>query len=664
MSASAAAHRGADGRRTGGSRAVSAKHALLGLLLLFAALVGAGITGSSVQMYLDQPGFIESDAKVLLGENRLIRADEWLVVTRMAIGQQNHRPPRPVVNTNLGPDGQNMLVVGMSGVPVAHLSAFAKPATWGFFAFDLRRALAWYWWLPPFGCLLALWGVMAVLVPGRWRLGLTTAAVFTSSGYVIAWSNWPAYAVLFPAAAFWLLFQLPRVVGIWRLVAWAASFGLSLAGFVLVLYPPWQITLGCLFGALTVAVLIRDRWWTRITPPRIAALFGSAAVVALICASWWLDAQPAIDAMQATLYPGQRKTIAGGGMDLFMSVRGFLNAHTLYFNDGVLNASEASSFLNFFPVAAAALLVTAAKGRFSPSAVDVALLLFCIWALWFQLVGFGPWLAESSLWGRVPPGRVDLSLGLASVLWCSVRLGLADIGSVPRLPSWVSVAIALAWAAVVTVLSLRSPEVAFGPLPSWLWFALPLGVFALSLALLARDSKAFLGGLLVANVLTTFAFNPVVRAPTFVRATPALLEQMGQQRRPTLVVGYLTGASAWLAAGLPTVNGVFYYPPRSLWHALDPDHAQEPVWNRYQHLAFEPMAAGAVGSADAYRLEKKGDDAVRVAFDPDRFDFRLAKAGWVLAPADLDLSRNPHVRPAMRQGGHALYRVQSPAQPN
>lgn len=43
-----------------------------------------------------------------------------------------------------------MLVVGMTGVPVAHISAVAKPATWGFFLFDLRQALAWYWWFPFF----------------------------------------------------------------------------------------------------------------------------------------------------------------------------------------------------------------------------------------------------------------------------------------------------------------------------------------------------------------------------------------------------------------------------------------------------------------------------------------------------------------------------------
>ena len=646
----------AGGRRK--RRGVSAVHVLLGLLLLFAGLVGTGVTGSSVQMYLDQPGFVESDGKLLLGENRLIRADEWLVVTRMAIGQHNHRPAWPVVNTNLGPDGQNMLVVGMTGVPVAHVSALAKPATWGFFAFDLRRALAWYWWLPPFGCLLALWGTMAVLLPGRWRLGLVTAAVFTSSAYVVAWSNWPAYAVLFPAAAFWSFFELLKGTGWWRSLALGATLGLALAGFVLVLYPPWQVTLGYLFGFLTVAVVLRNRSWALLTPPRVAALAGAAALCVFICGSWWVDAKPAIEAMQATIYPGQRTTIAGGGLQLWMILRGFLNAHTFYADGGTLNASESSSFFYFFPVAAAAMGVAAVARKSRPGAIEIALLLFCALALWFQLFGFGTRLAEASLWGRVVPVRADLALGLASVLWCSLRVGTTTHVSSWRMSPSIAVPFALAWAAAVTGIAMRAPEPAVGALPGWMWIALPLGVFGLSWALLAGRPVAFLGTLLALNVLVTFPFNPLVRAPTLVRGTPAMIEQVGLDRRPTLVVGYLTGASALLAAGLPVANGVFYYPPMSLWGALDPCHAAKPTWNRYQHLVFEPMAGVA---AAGYRIEQKGNDAVRVAFDADRFDFGLAGAGLVFAPADLDLSHNPYLKPLLRQSAHALYRVQSAA---
>ena len=39
----------------------------------------------------------------------------------MAISQVYHYPKSPIVNNNWGSDGHNMLVVGMTGVPVAHI---------------------------------------------------------------------------------------------------------------------------------------------------------------------------------------------------------------------------------------------------------------------------------------------------------------------------------------------------------------------------------------------------------------------------------------------------------------------------------------------------------------------------------------------------------------
>jgi hypothetical protein len=133
------------------------KIALLTIVTVFVSFVAAGTTGSSIGLGLTSSPFTNNEVVPLIGKDRQIRSDEWVVITPFAIGQVNHEPPFPVLNENIGPEGQNMLVVGMTGVPILHWSAIAKPATWGFFALDLPRALAWYWWFPLFSCLLALW---------------------------------------------------------------------------------------------------------------------------------------------------------------------------------------------------------------------------------------------------------------------------------------------------------------------------------------------------------------------------------------------------------------------------------------------------------------------------------------------------------------------------
>ena len=103
------------------------------IALAFALLVAGGISGTSAGLLLNGGTLVDGRVDTLYGDARPVRSDEWLVLTSYALAQADHTPPFPVVNRNLGSDGQNMLVSHMSSVPVWHLSLLAKPATWGFF---------------------------------------------------------------------------------------------------------------------------------------------------------------------------------------------------------------------------------------------------------------------------------------------------------------------------------------------------------------------------------------------------------------------------------------------------------------------------------------------------------------------------------------------------
>ena len=136
----------------------------------------------------------------LLFQPQAIRSDEWMVFTPMAIGQYNHNPQFPVINKNLGVAGQNMLVV-MGLIPINHITSIAKPITWGFYFFDLKRALAWQWWFPLFGALISLWWLLSILIPGRIFLAFTLSLLYCISPFSIAWSGWSQYIVFLPTIA-------------------------------------------------------------------------------------------------------------------------------------------------------------------------------------------------------------------------------------------------------------------------------------------------------------------------------------------------------------------------------------------------------------------------------------------------------------------------------
>src|SRR5262249_11034790 len=187
---------------------------LIGVWVMFAALVAAGVHGSSIALAIEQwsPGSSYAgyliprlgnqvaglDANMLkefgLSKSRFIRTDEYLRNTPLALSQLSHVPRFPVINSTVG-DGENMLLYHLA--PVWHITALARPATWGFFFLGPQRGLAWEWWLPTFGCFTTLTLLLEIILRGHRRLAAFGAFWFCGSAYNVSWSFWPAALVFF-----------------------------------------------------------------------------------------------------------------------------------------------------------------------------------------------------------------------------------------------------------------------------------------------------------------------------------------------------------------------------------------------------------------------------------------------------------------------------------
>ncbi|MBN8536946.1 MAG: hypothetical protein J0M15_07815 [Deltaproteobacteria bacterium] len=604
------------------------------LIAIFFTLVGIGVSGSSMGLGLkDMDDLIESNPIKLLGKERPIRSDEWLILTPMSIAQSMHEPRYPIVNKNIGPDGQNMLIVGMTGVPISHISTIAKPATWGFFIFDLRRALAWSWWFPIFGALFALWGVMQILIPGKWGIGLSTSAIFILSGYVTAWSYWPAYTVLFPAATFFLFFQIFNEKS-WKLqIAMGLALGISFAGFVFILYPPWQVSLGYLFLLMTFVIFYRDKLWEKFTTTRTISILTGIITTLFILLTWFNDAQHAIHAIQSTVYPGQRSTILGGNIAIWELFKGFINHHTMYYETlAGSNQSEAASFLYLYPIAIFLMISNLIK-RITPSLLEVVLVLFCFWILFFQLIGVNLFISEISQWGRVSENRADLALGLASTILCAIILNSKRTSSI--LSEKKVIILSLSWTFLLFLITLKIPNAVTGNLnfSTWLWML--SFAFLTSYYFLKKMEKAFIITSLLAGVLITLKFNPLIITPSRINLSAEVLPKIKNMR--ILVLNSQIEAMELLSAGLPIANGVFYYPQKTIWKNLDPEDKFKNITNRYQHLLYIPDN-NLIN--DSYIIESPQPDVINIRINIKTFNFKLTGADIVIAPTKVDLSIN------------------------
>jgi hypothetical protein len=636
------------------------------VLVSFMCLVASGFSGSSVRLALNGSPLLVHDTVPWQGDARSIRSDEWNILTQMAIGQVNAPQRFPMVNSNVGIDGNNMLIIGMTGVPVSHVSSLAKPATWGFWLFDMRSALAWHWWLPFFGCFLALWVLMMRFFSLNWRIAALLSLSVTASPYALVFSGHPAYTVFFLTLSIYVLDTILKTSHQIRALTLGALLGLSLAGFVLVLYPPWQITLMYLMLPVAVAHWIscrRDLVFRRV---QIRSLMTALLVFVWLIGSWLVDTKDVLQIVAGTVYPGQRSTSVGGDIDPWFMIKGLINPLTLYQESSMMSASAAGSFIwIWIPLITAAGLVCLSNRK--AHLVPVVITGFIVMVQTYIHIGFPKPLADITLWGRVTSYRLDLALGLAQCLLLAWLISVKDT-ELSQMKSRTVNLIALGVAGLCSILVIWQ----FGLLPYPITrtltpgfvvvAALVLGVIAY--LLVARRYEWATGICCAWMVGSACMFNPLDQVPSRVLLNPSLKAAIEEDApagiKPRLAV---LDSHRWtmnlVAAGVPTVNAVLYYPQTSLWKSLDPTGSRKTQYNRYQNLEFtsKELPAGKDFQIDSQQL-----DMVRVTVDPVQFDFSKLGATHILTGPETAsrLVSNSSIRQVKATSQWVVLKVTSP----
>lgn len=649
------------------------------LLVLFGLLVAMGVTGSS-WLLLAQGAEGElvqfQGGQTHVFAPRYIRSDEWGILTTNALAQWNHQPPFPVVNTNLGPEGQNMGVIGMTGTPIAQWAAVARPATWGYFFLPLRQAMAWHWQFPFFACLFVLWKALGLLLPARSGFNLVLAVTFCVAPYAAGWSLWPLYAAFFPLALFVAFAALTQTSRLGRALPWGAAIGVLLAGWVLVLYPPWQITVGTFMALLALGWAADHRERLQWRTAQWLGLAMALVLAAALLVSWWLDTSDAVARMQATVYPGGRTALQGADISgaPWWTLRGYLNTEALTFGLGAnaqalapsvnVNQSEISSYI-LLPIPLLLLALWRSMQPLCQRWTLRACLAFAAFWLVFRFAGVPLWIAKATLWSHVTSIRLDLVLGLA----CTTMLALVWVGRPANHEACtfrramthrlVCAGVALASAGLVAL------EFAWTPYGLLLADTVPLR-WAMALALgwgawwvMRERMRSAAVMLLLLGLAATLGFNPWSLAPRSVRLTPAvaaLTSDHGRLQRTLVIADDAKAAVTLVAAGVPVVNSVLYYPHVQLWKRMGLRGQDWHEVNRYQHLIF---SLATIPSTEPPFKAHGAMDLVRVTVDPQRFDFASTGAGRVMAhAASAQLLRANHgLRELGAHGGFVWFTV-------
>ena len=613
-----------------------------GMLLLFLVLVGIGITGSSLGWLKTYPGV--SDILELKGERKLagiyrgIRCDEFLNHgTPNALAQYHAHPHFPRYNRNLGMSARDFTVYHDTGIPVRHFVTWFRPAVWGFFFLDLRRALAWYWWFPVFAGFLGIWFLLNILFPEAQLRNFLLSFSLAASPLCAAWSFWQLGNLggLCAAAGFFIL--LIRSGSAAR--CWILAAAMSWCGMVSVmtLYMPRIFPAMCLLALVTAAYLAENhlfaklKKWTVLLP-----LLVSVIVCILLLLGWLHDASDAVRTLLETSYPGRRR-LSGGTMGLWSVVQGWLAPLTIY-KINFLNQCEMQGPLTLlFPLAAVWII------RFRQMKNDLmawAVIIFAFWVYVYQLAGLPDWLAAATFWNRCNPPRCSASLALAQIIFLALLFSRIQEPFPEPGKFWNANRLTLISACCfLFLLCLPSARPMWNGLAevypgSLIVIAMPVifTVFAVLSRLLLIRSRWFIPVFVLANLLPALCFNPVCVAPvkivnhleSLVRRTPELKYGgcflfLGEKNFP---------AVAAFAAGAKVLNGYFLYPDRKLHHLLfgnEPDPGKSFRLSNYDMVPVHD-------AANPFRIFDDGAEHIQIQLDAVKFDFASLPADFVGAP--------------------------------
>ncbi|MDR6904646.1 hypothetical protein J2X63_000332 [Agromyces sp. 3263] len=619
------------------------------VLVMLVSMVAADLNGSSIGAFSESP----SEHGLLLGHPLGVRSDEYLLETPNALSSAQQGMP---TSAWIGLADVDQAVAAGGG-PTLDWSTSLKPQDWGFVLLDPSHGLSWNWWFPFAVC---LWGTFALigLITRRPGLSAVLAIAATFTPYSAWWM--PDLLVGFAALAG------AAIIGAWTTSSRVAAALLSVAAacsagaLALVLYPPWQYSLALVIVAICLGFALDRRIaWRRVLWTSGIAIAGAAAVLSV----WIVQHSAAAAAVAGTYYPGQRRTVAGGGSlavitgaPLNFWMVGDAGASLGAGGEGgqFSNLSEAASSWIPFPVLA--LVVAAAIGLAwrdrrrrraagvpvpsrgaddqVPEPVWTILLpagLIALLLAW-TFLPLPSWFGVITQLQRVQPSRTTLAIGFASVLMMAAATA---VRSSPRVWSWPWLGAAAVIGAVGTVWSAENlpwnAELVPTTLAALSGFVLT-GLFAL--LLWKRWAIPAAAGLAVYAFVSWSLVNPLQQGIAPLSDDPLVRElhsvaDAGENPR-TLVFGDLATVARARAAGFQSVSGTTPYPDAQLMGELAP--AQEELWNNYAQYEWTPDP-----DPSAARIERVTGSLMQLSISPcNPVVAERADPAWVVSETSLE----------------------------
>ena len=312
-------------------------------LVLFAILVIGKYHGSSIGMYnmYIEPNFPIKSAEPIIGQNRSIRSDEWMVNATMILSQNAKINNFDIINNTMM--GKSVNVNFYPKLPTKSISIITMPKYLGFLFLPLEQAFSFYWFISYFILFFASFEFFMLLTKKNKKWSFVGALMITLAP-AVQW--WEQTAIIYSgmlAMVFLNKFLNSKKLSL--KILYSILIGLSGSIYIMDLYPAWQIPFGYLFLGITIWQLIDNKKNYKIRDI-IMLLCIAGCVIAGLILPMILSSKDVFELMSNTVYPGARISTGGDGWELLFN---YILSIFLPYNN-FSNCSEFSHFLSFYPI--------------------------------------------------------------------------------------------------------------------------------------------------------------------------------------------------------------------------------------------------------------------------------------------------------------------------
>ena len=606
--------------------------------------------GSSIAMFDQyvQVGEGSEYVEPVFGTPRPIRSDEWLVATPDRLSAQYGEDPYSQYNYIMrAAKTPNIANGGM----YCSYAALANPFVFFFFILGPKYGLSLYW----YGIIVLTFLVsieMCMIISKKNKLvSVMGACLILFSGYYQWWI--PVTWILGAQAAVVCGYHFIHTSKRPFRILLGIGLGLSLAYFITILYPAWQVPVSYLFLGIVIWILweARDRikqldkfdWMILI----LSIVFAASIVIAYLYAN-----TDYVNGIMNTVYPGKRVSVGGGDNVISKLFWWFYNPLFVVPGKNFVNASEGGSFMTFFPIP----LILSCWYLFCEKKKDIfviVILAITIFLGSYVIFGWPEIVAKVSLMSYSTSERaVDILMFSQVYLLVAVLSRFQEKRKLPLLMAGVITAICLA--VYIKLNLVKFPEVG---VPTKYIICMSIFFIICTLGLMlktpARIKNLVIIFIMLGAIGTGIFVHPIQKGLDVIYSKPVSqkVQQIIENDPDSAWVAVDTGIvdqQLLVANGAPTINSTNIMPNLDLWSVLDPTGQYNDVYNRYAHVVVE-----LTGEETSFELV--GADLMKLKLSYQ--DINKAKIKYIYSKNELDVGDNVRLEEMYGENGSYIYKV-------